>query len=119
MSEESVCSDSGSFDFCSDLEGEIWKDSDEDNTELVSANSASKDTAESKSLLYGISFFLIFFHLTFNVSERSTVALLFFLKALFVHLARLVQGNGMLKLFAAAFPSSMYSIQKVSIVSEG
>ena len=53
MSEESVCSDSGSFDFCSDLEWEIWKDSDEDNTELVSANSASKDTAESKSLLYG------------------------------------------------------------------
>ena len=87
-----------------DLDEEIWTDTDEDDSENVMVE-------EANNVFYCISLFLNYYQLTYHISERAMMAILTFLRLLFVYLGTLTQTKVMQSL-ADVFPKSLYSIRK-------
>ena len=92
--------------YTSSSDGEVWEESDLDDN----STEAEVSPAQS-SLLFGISFFVYFFHLFYRLSEKGTIALLSFLKNLFVFLAR-VCNSPLLMNLSQSLPKSVQSIRK-------
>ena len=111
--DESIVSDSNSdFSFQSDLDEEIWEDSDDDaisGTELLHGN----PDHPGKNVIFGISFFLNFLQLTYHISERAMSALLLFIRLLVTYMANLAQGNVIVKFISENIPKSMCTIRKI------
>ena len=97
-----------SSDGCStsSSDGEVWENSDteEDITD-------SQISPVLHNLLFGITFFVYFFHLFYRLSEKGTVALLNFLKTLLSFVAR-VSYTPLLMRLAQTLPKSVQSICK-------
>ena len=95
----SIVSDSSSeFDFQSDLDEEIWEDR---------SCSSSEDHPQGENVILGISLFLNYFQLTYNVSERAMSAFLMFVRLLLVYLASLAQDNIVFRFISKSIPKSM------------
>ena len=111
--DESIVSDSNSdFSFQSDLDEEIWEDSDDDaisGTELLHAN----PDHPGKNVIFGISFFLNFLQLTYHISERAMSALLLFIRLLVTYMANLAQGNVILKFISENILKSVCTFRKI------
>ena len=89
----------------SSSDGEVWDDSDHEND--ITENQVIPILS---SLLFGISFFVYFFHLFYRLSEKGTVALLSFLKNLFRYLAH-VSNSPLLMKLSQSLPKSLHSIR--------
>ena len=103
------------FSSCETLESssdgeEIWELSDSDIEDSIEdCDQAPSVTA--KSLLFGVTLFVYFFHLFYRLSEKATVALLNFLRTLFSFVAGITQNRLMVEI-AQSLPRSLCSIRK-------
>ena len=87
----------------------------ESDSELDDNGSTSKTTSSSLQYVYVIttvSFFLVFFHLTFLLSEHAINTLISFLRALFQYLS-VITGHTLLVLLARSFPKTLHAARNV------
>ena len=117
----SIVSDSSyEFDFQSDLDEEIWEDSDDNVTDSTKLScSSSEDHPQGENVILGISLFLNYFQLTYNVSEHAMSAFLMFVRLLLVYLASLAQGNIVFRFISKSISKSMYTVRKIINIEYG
>ena len=108
-----ITSSSSDFEFQSDLDEEIWDDTDDDNDATNVDMNQIDDHVESEKVLLGISLFLYFSQLTYHISERATTTLLLFVKLLLRYAMGLIGGNTILNFLSNSIPKSMCTIRKL------
>ena len=86
---------------CSFSDIEVW-----DNVESDSSEVEGNDITLNKTISATL-FFLVFYHLTYRLSERAIKTLIGFLRALF-HFLSSVTGHALLLSLATAFPRTLY-----------
>ena len=90
-------------DYSSGSAIEIWDESDSEDCE----EQVNSFGSLSNQIISAISFFLVFYHLTYRLSERAINTLIGFLRTLFNFLSSMT-GHTLLLELARAFPKTLY-----------
>jgi len=99
----SSSSDSDASSSGSSSDGEIWEETDDED-----GNSAENLSTQVKTIISGLPFFLVFYHLLFRLSERAITTLLGFFGVLFLSS---ITGHRLLAEVSSALPKTMHSFR--------
>ena len=92
-------------DCASSSDIEIWDRSDIEDFQEEPNNSIGQ-------VISAVSFFLVFFHLTYRISERAINTLVGFLRALF-HFLSIMTGNAILTELSGVFPKTLHGARNI------
>ena len=121
---DSSDSDDPQFSFSDPKELQIWEEDSSvtDNVYDVLINEdditeSDKINEDASSIVSGMSFLVVFFHLVYRASERSMRTLLIFFQILFQFLAKALR-NPLLQQVSLRLPSTKSSLLAISLIPQ-